>query len=794
MSKRVSFLLFLVFAVVATWPVLTCADVKTGLVGYWPLDGDGTDASPSGNNGTVVGNVTAVPDRYGMPSAALSFPGEADSYVDIGDAAPLRTTGAMSLTAWVFLKGSNQNNGCIISKHDSSGAGAWDLSIAADADGVANAVTFQVTGSLSESVVVSDTGPLPTDRWVHVAGVYRPGRALEIYVDGQLRVSNTAGIPQNQFSDNGVPVSIGSRRGCSDCGWDGRLDEVRLYDRDVSQIDIWLIMRGNVGLSSSPEPPDRAVDVPPDVSLNWAAGPFAKTHDLYFGTVFADVNEASRSNRRGVLLVQDFSRTTYTFNDELDLGQTYYWRVDEVNAAPDNTVYKGNVWSFTVEPYAPQLKGVVASSNAVSGTGEGPDKTVDGSGLSADDTHSVTPEDMWLGVSEGSDPVWLQYGFDKVYRVYEMLIWNYNAPSALNDGLGLKDVTVEYSTDGSAWNALRDVQLNEATAAPDYAANTAVNLGGVAAKYVRLLVHSNWGTTAQYGLSEVRFSYIPTRARYPRPADGESGVDVDLVLGWSAGREALVHEIHHNRSAPMVATGVALVGSVTTNRYALRPMDFGATYYWRVDEINETKNPSLWQGNIWTFTTREYAMIDDFEVYTDDSGRRIYQIWKDGETNGTGSYVGYLNAPFAEQTIVHGGGQSMPLEYHNAETPFHSEAVRSLAFEQDWQGYGADTVRLFVRGQADNDPDTLYLAIEDKLGRVAVVTHPDRAVLTSTSWQEWAIPYSAFGDVMLSAVQKIILGVGDRDNPVPGGSGLIYIDDLEYGHPIGGSTPSRETR
>ena len=120
--------------------------------------------------------------------------------------------------------------------------------------------------------------------------------------------------------------------------------------------------------------------------------------------------------------------------------------------------------------------------------------------------------------------------------------------------------------------------------------------------------------------------------------------------------------------------------------------------------------------------------------------------------------------------------------------------MRSLAFEQDWQGYGADTVRLFVRGQADNDPDTLYLAIEDKLGRVAVVTHPDRAVLTSTSWQEWTIPYSAFGDVRLSAVQKIILGVGDRDNPVPGGSGLIYIDDLEYGHPIGGSTPSRETR
>ncbi|UCD49111.1 MAG: discoidin domain-containing protein, partial [Phycisphaerales bacterium] len=411
-----------------------------------------------------------------------------------------------------------------------------------------------------------------------------------------------------------------------------------------------------------------------------------------------------------------------------------------------------------------------------------------------DDTHSAEPTDMWLGVSDGSDPVWLEYGFDTVYRLHEMLIWNYNAPSALSEGFGLKDVTVEYSTDGAAWSALRDVELAQGTEAPDYAANTVVHLGGVAAKYVRLVVHSNWGTTAQYGLSEVRFFYIPTRARYPRPADGESGIDVDLILGWSAGREAVVHEVHHSHSAPLVATGVARVGSVTTNRYALRPLDFGTTYYWRVDEINQTKSPSSWAGRIWTYTTREYAMIDDFEVYTDDSGRRIYQIWRDGESNGSGSYVGYLDAPFAEQTIVHGGGQSMPFEYNNADAPFYSEAVRSLAIEQNWQGHGADTLRLFVRGQAGNDPGSLYIAIEDRLGRLAVATHPNPAALTSAVWQEWTIPYSAFGDVRLSAVQKIYLGVGDRDNPVPGGSGLIFIDDLEYGHPSGGTAPSRGTR
>jgi Concanavalin A-like lectin/glucanases superfamily/NedA-like, galactose-binding domain len=782
MSKRVYSFVFLAFVVIAVRPMSVHADIRTGLAGYWPLDDSAIDASASGNDGTIVGNVTAIPDRYGVASAALLFPGEADAYVDLGDPTELQITGAMALSAWVFLNGSNQNDGRIISKQDASGSGSWDLSIAANSDGVANAVTFQVAGSPSDSVSVSDTKPFPTDRWVHITGVYRPQRAIEIYVDGQLRVSSTADIPDNQFSDNGSSVLIGSRNDCSGCGWDGRIDEARIYNRAVTQVEIWQIMRGNVGSALSPQPADRAVDVPRDVALRWKAGLFAKTHDLYFGSVFGDVDGASRSNPRGVLIAQGLITTTYVPNSDLGFGQTYYWRIDEVNATSDNTIYKGNVWSFTVEPYAPSVKDVVAISNATSIDGAGPRNTVDGSGLNEADEHSTVASDMWLGVPTGSDPVWLEYGFDTVCKLDEMLIWNYNAPSELGLGFGLKDVTVEYSTDGAAWSALRDVELGQAPGTPDYAANTVINLGGVAAQYVRLIIHTSWGMTDQYGLSEVRFFHIPTRARYPRPADGETGVDVDLILGWSAGREATVHEVHLSNSAPLVATGAALVDSVTVNRYALRPLDLGTTYYWRIDEINQARSPSSWQGDIWTFTTRDYAMIDDFEIYTDDSGRRIYQIWKDGAVNGTGSFVGYMEAPFAEQTIVHGGGQSMPFEYNNAEAPFYSEAVRSLAIDQNWQRYEADTLRLFVRGHADNDPGSLYLAVEDTNGRVAVATHSDPTALTSATWQEWTIPYSAFDGIRLSGVQKIYLGVGDRDNPVPGGSGLIYIDDIEYGH------------
>ena len=94
------------------------------------------------------------------------------------------------------------------------------------------------------------------------------------------------------------------------------------------------------------------MDVPQDTALGWTASAFAATHDVYLGKTFADVNSASRTKPAGLLVSQGQTATTYTPAAVLDFGQTYYWRVDEVNKAPDNTIFKGDVWSFTVEPYS----------------------------------------------------------------------------------------------------------------------------------------------------------------------------------------------------------------------------------------------------------------------------------------------------------------------------------------------------------------------------------------------------------------------------------------------------------
>ena len=168
--------------------------------------------------------------------------------------------------------------------------------------------------------------------------------------------------------------------------------------------------------ASTPSPADKATDVPRDVVLGWTAGKFAAQHDVYLGTTFADVNAADRTNPKGVLVSQAQDGTTYDSASLLDFGKTYYWRVDEVNAAPSTTIVKGTVWSFTAEPYAYPVKNITATASSAQ-LGMGPENTVNGSGLDASDQHGVDLATMWM--STGAQPNWIQYQFDRVYKLTE---------------------------------------------------------------------------------------------------------------------------------------------------------------------------------------------------------------------------------------------------------------------------------------------------------------------------------------------------------------------------------------
>jgi hypothetical protein len=266
-------------------------------------------------------------------------------------------------------------------------------------------------------------------------------------------------------------------------------------------------------------------------------------------------------------------------------------------------------------------------------------------------------------------------------------------------------------------------------------------------------------------------------AYHPTPADGTVDASPAAVLTWLPGQAATKHHVYLGDSSDAVQQGAADAdkGEVTDPTFTPEALESLTTYYWRVDEIvlgGEVKT-----GPVWSFTT--CLIVDDFESYTDDEGSRIYETWIDGWTNGTGSTVGNTQAPFAEQTIVHAGLQSMPLDYNNVNAPFYSEAEREFAPTQDWTAGEVTTLVLYVRGRSGNAPSQLYLAVEDSSKKVSVVTYPDEAVTSAGQWTQWKIPLSGFTGVNLAKVKVLYIGLGDRDAPVAGGSGRIFVDDIQ---------------
>ncbi len=464
------------------------------------------------------------------------------------------------------------------------------------------------------------------------------------------------------------------------------IDDVKWYEGDY--VPTTVKSKRSAG---SPTPDDKATDVPHDPTLSWKAGPFAATHNVYLGTSFDDVNSADL----GTAASKGQTGTTFKPADLLEYGKTYYWRIDEVNAPPSTAVAKGDVWSFTVEPYAYPITSITATASSFEKATTGPANTINGSGLT-NDLHSTASDTMWVSSMTGTQPTWIQYQFNKTYKLYELWVWNHNTDFEPVLGYGFKDVTIEYSTDGTTWTLLKDVQFAQAPASAGYAHNTTVDLGGVMARYVKLTAKSNWSAVGlkQCGLAEVRFFYVPVEARAPQPAQNTDAVAVDSALDWRSGRDMTSEKVYFGTDKAAVADGTATSKTVTEHGFAPGTLDFGTMYYWKVDEVGTATYP----GSIWSFTTQQFAVVDDFESYTDNEGSRIYEAWIDGWTNSTGSVVGYLQAPFAEKVILHGGKQAMPLEYNNIKTPYYSETQRTFDTTQDWTVSGATTLALWYRG------------------------------------------------------------------------------------------------
>ncbi len=800
-NKRIRFIAF----VLLLSGILTIAvrGADPNLVGWWAFEEESGvlhDQSDYQNDGIPTGGV--IYQQPGIQGFALGFNGT-DSFVTIGKNA--RPQNSFTFGGWI--KTSLQHE--IDTQNSAGQVGIENKRYAFYPRfeyGMAGAGLSVGTNGIS--VIESSNGYLPAiavyegeigSDWNHIMVVYN-ARTPTIFLNGQAVHTGLISARNPVWA----PIEFG---GYNYGFFDGQMDDIRIYNRALEQTEVEQLMLRYIELASAPTPGYGESDVYyKDVVLSWKPGVNASQHDVYFGMVFDDVNDATITVDPAGAYMGRQGETTYTLG-RLDFGQIYYWRVDEITPGK---IVKGDLWQFTVEPlaYALAAEHVIANASSSSSDGEGPERTIDASGLDGDDLHSTKESTMWLSSNTGTSGAWIQYEFDLTYLLHQMLVWNYNSTMEPFVGFGVKDVTIDTSINGSDWTALGEShEFAKAPGAEGYAANTVVDFGNMPVKAVRLNIAGNWGgLLQQYGLSEVRFTVIPLSARVPNPATGSTGLDTHTVLSWRAGRQAAEHDVYLSTDEQAVIDGTAPVTTVSEAGYDAGGLDLGVTYYWKVNEVNGIEDPALWEGDVWSFTVMEFLTVDDFEDYNNSSPNRVFQTWIDGigysadeffpvdnPGNGTGAALGHdiwspgsphYQGDIMETSIVYSGIRSMPLAYNNSAAPFYSETEREWAIPQDWTANGIRELSLMVRGQQTNNPDMLYVGIQDAAGKKVILNHPDGVdAVLATSWTEWVINLQdvAAQGVNLARVKTLYLGVGDNTNPA-NAAGLVFIDTVRlYG-------------
>ena len=225
------------------------------------------------------------------------------------------------------------------------------------------------------------------------------------------------------------------------------------------------------------------------------------------------------------------------------------------------------------------------------------------------------------------------------------------------------------------------------------------------------------------------------KASNPYPADGAVDVEEHVSLTWTAGLNAVSHDVYFGTDRDAVAnadtsdtTGIYRGRQAITSYTPREVLSWHtAPYYWRIDEYNPDATISM--GGVWSFTVMvaDYLIVEDFESYDDSEGNHIWFAWHDGigygvpgfppffTGNGTGAAVGdEATNSYTEESIVHGGGQSMPFSYNNNKQGFayYSETYLTLIALRDWTNYDGGELSIWFRGY----PEVVGSFVEGPVG------------------------------------------------------------------------------
>ena len=559
------------------------------------------------------------------------------------------------------------------------------------------------------------------------------------FLGNQTNTNFVVGIADFPYPEGLVPGT--------DYYW--RVDEVEA-DASIRKGDIWSFTIPAY-TATKPNPPDGGRFVDPNATLTWTPGIDTKFHNVFFGDNFDDVNNASGRRPN--------ADAAYT-PGPLEFNKVYYWRVDEFGGI---TTYRGDVWSFRTEPstsiYDPDLVGWWKLDDDGSGfltdsSGYGHHGTLNGDPLwvagfdgdalefdNAGDFVSIDGYKGIMGTNSFTITAWIKTAING-----QMISWG-STGAGQRIEFRVNGGRLRFDTNGGNVQGDTNILDNQwHHVALTVKENATISSGDItfyldgqddtrtSSDPDVLNITSNFDVKIgqMYDFSSSRwfigtiddvriYSKVltpeeiektmagdPRLSWDPKPAHASiTNIDDIVPLSWSPGDSAASHDVYLGTDKIAVTdasasdtTGIYRGRQNSTEFLPSERLEYNQTFYWRIDEYNTDDTVS--RGRIWSFTVADFIVVDDIEDYNDYPPDRIFEAWLDGWDNPTinGALVGYADPPFTEQSIVHGGAQSMPLFYDNNLK--YSEITLPLTETRDWTRQGVKTLSLWFIGYPES--------------------------------------------------------------------------------------------
>jgi hypothetical protein len=218
----------------------TLADIVTSLVAFYPFSGNPLDSSGNNNHGTIQGNVTLTTDRRGRANMAYAFDGNTASFINVPMSNSLRIKNEITIAAWILMDGGYYNPRVI--SNEATGFDRYMMSVSGTAN-TKRTLEASIAGQSQGSGFCcggSNGIEVPALSWHFIVFTVESSGLAKLYLDGVLQKSAQGTLLSNP--NYGPNLNIGRNSHPAFDAWGGKLDDIRIYNRALTQAQIQYLL------------------------------------------------------------------------------------------------------------------------------------------------------------------------------------------------------------------------------------------------------------------------------------------------------------------------------------------------------------------------------------------------------------------------------------------------------------------------------------------------------------------------------------------------------------------------